>query len=192
MVPIIVFGAAAVFIIVERFLYYRDINRRDEEFKKKIEEAFLHHDFVQAESVCISADTPLSNVIKTAIQYRRLGEGDMREIIQGELDDAALNYERRISYLSVIANIATLFGLFGTVIGNIQAFGVMGSGGINSNPALLASAIAKSLLTTAGGLFVSIPTLLFYNYFVAKSARLINNMEKTVSIIVIRITGRMY
>lgn len=192
MIPIIIAGAAAVFIIVERFLYFRDVKRRDDAFVRKLEEALLRHDFSQAESVCISAETPLASVIKVAIQYRRLNEGDMREIIQGELDEAALNYERRISYIAVIANIATLLGLLGTVVGNIRAFGVMGSGGINSNPALLASSIATALLTTAGGLFVSIPSLLFHNYLVQKADRLVNKMEKTVSQFVIRLTGRMY
>lgn len=192
MLPIIICGGFAVFIIVERILYYREIKKRDEKFKLKLEESFLRHDFSQAENTCISVDTPLARVVKVAIQHRRLNEADLREIVQGELDDATLNYERRISYLSVIANIATLLGLFGTVVGNIQAFGVMGSGGINSNPALLAASISKSLLTTAGGLFVSIPTLIFYNYLVSKADRLINQMEKNVSQLVIRLTGRMY
>ncbi|MBQ3671834.1 MAG: MotA/TolQ/ExbB proton channel family protein [Treponema sp.] len=192
MIPIILAGAAVIFIVVERFLYFRDVRLRDEVFTKNLEEALIRHDFSKAESVCISTETPLSSVIKVAIQYRRLNEGDMREIIQGELDEAALNYERRISYISVLANIATLLGLLGTVVGNIQAFGVMGSGGINSNPALLASSIATSLLTTAGGLFISIPSLLFYNYLIQKADRLINQMEKTVSQFVIRLTGRMY
>lgn len=192
LIPIILVGAAIIFIVVERFMYFRDVKRRDDSFLRKLDEALLRHDFSQAESVCISAQTPLSSVIKISIQYRRLNENDMREIIQGELDEAALNYERRISYISVLANIATLLGLLGTVVGNIQAFGVMGSGGINSNPALLASSIATSLLTTAGGLFVSIPALIFYNYLVQKSDRLINQMEKTVSQFAIRITGRMY
>lgn len=192
MIPIILAGAAVVFIVTERLLYFRDVKRRDSVFIRKLEEALLRHDFSQAESVCISAETPLSNVIKIAIQYRRLNESDMREIIQGELDESALNYERRISYIAVLANIATLLGLLGTVVGNIQAFGVMGSGGINSNPALLASSIATSLLTTAGGLFVSIPALIFHNYLVQKADRLINQMEKTVSQFSIRLTGRMY
>ena len=191
-IPIILLGCLAVFIIVERFMYFKELGQKDAEFRKKLEEAFLRHDYTQAENVCISFDTPLANVIKVAIQNRRLGEGDMREMIQGELDSAALNYERRISYLGVIANTATLLGLFGTVAGNIQAFGVMGSGGINSNPALLAGAIAKSLVTTAGGLFVSIPVLIFSNYFVNRADRLINNMEKTVTQIVIRLTGRIF
>ncbi|MBR0030748.1 MAG: MotA/TolQ/ExbB proton channel family protein [Treponema sp.] len=192
MIPIILAGAAVVFIVTERLLYFRDVKRRDSVFIRKLEEALLRHDFSQAESVCISAETPLSSVIKIAIQYRRLNESDMREIIQGELDESALNYERRISYIAVLANIATLLGLLGTVVGNIQAFGVMGSGGINSNPALLASSIATSLLTTAGGLFVSIPALIFHNYLVQKADRLINQMEKTVSQFSIRLTGRMY
>ena len=76
--------------------------------------------------------------------------------------------ERYMTSLGTIANISTLLGLLGTVTGNISAFGVLGAGGTMGNPALLAGAISEALITTAGGLLVSIPSLIFYNYFASR------------------------
>ena len=74
-------------------------------------------------------------------------------------------YEHFLTPLGTIANISTLLGLLGTVTGNIKAFGVLGAGGTMGDPALLAGAIGEALVTTVAGLVVSIPALIFYNYF---------------------------
>ena len=93
--------------------------------------------------------------------------------------------ERYLSSLGTVANVATLLGLLGTVTGNIQAFGVLGEMGTMGNPAILAGAIAEALVTTAAGLIVSIPAIVFYNYFVAEVNRTITEMEASVSDLVI-------
>ncbi|MGL4985550.1 MAG: MotA/TolQ/ExbB proton channel family protein, partial [Treponemataceae bacterium] len=59
-----------------------------------------------------------------------------------------------------------------------------------ANPALLASSIAQALITTAAGLFVSIPSLIFYNHLVSKMNTEILTMEATVNEIIIRLSGR--
>ena len=87
--------------------------------------------------------------------------------------------------MGTIANIATLLGLLGTVTGNIQAFGVLGDMGTMGNPAVLAGAIAQALVTTATGLIVSIPAIIFYNYFIAEVNRMITEMESSVSDLVL-------
>ena len=73
--------------------------------------------------------------------------------------------ERFLTSLGTIANISTLLGLLGTVTGNIEAFGVLGSGASMGDPALLAGAIAEALVTTAAGLVVSIPAIIFHNFY---------------------------
>jgi len=93
--------------------------------------------------------------------------------------------ERYLSTLGTIANIATLLGLLGTVTGNIQAFGVLGDMGTMGNPAVLAAAIAEALVTTAAGLIVSIPAIIFYNYFIAEVNRMVTEMESSVSDLVL-------
>ncbi|MEO0084701.1 MAG: MotA/TolQ/ExbB proton channel family protein, partial [candidate division WOR-3 bacterium] len=72
--------------------------------------------------------------------------------------------------------VATLLGLLGTVTGLIKAFhniAVTGSGG----PVVVSAGIAEALITTAFGLLIGIPSLLFYNYFVKKAADMTLNLE---------------
>jgi len=84
-----------------------------------------------------------------------------------------------------------LLGLLGTVTGNIKAFGVLGGGGTMGDPSLLASAIAEALVTTVAGLCVSIPSVIFHNYFVSRVNRRLVEMEARVTSVLLRLTGRV-
>ncbi|RMF86179.1 MAG: MotA/TolQ/ExbB proton channel family protein, partial [Nitrospinota bacterium] len=79
--------------------------------------------------------------------------------------------------LGTIAAIAPLLGLLGTVTGMIKAFRVVSVQGVG-HPSALAGGIAEALLTTAAGLIVAIPTIVFYYYFSRKADMLIIEMEK--------------
>lgn len=100
------------------------------------------------------------------------------------------DYEHFLTPLGTIANISTLLGLLGTVTGNIKAFGILGAGGTMGDPALLAGAIGEALITTVAGLVVSIPSVIFYNYFVSRVNRRVSEMESEVTNIVIKLSGR--
>ena len=100
-------------------------------------------------------------------------------------------YEHCLTLLGTIANISTLLGLFGTVTGNIKAFGVLGAGASMGNPAVLAGAIAEALVTTAAGLFVAIPSMIFSNYFTRLVNKEIVILESSVTEVVLKLTGHL-
>ncbi|MBR1404022.1 MAG: MotA/TolQ/ExbB proton channel family protein [Treponema sp.] len=191
MIPILVCGLFATYIIIERCVYFASVRKRDRELRKNLEEALVTGDFSAAEAYCINAGTPLSQVARKALECRKLTEDDMREIVQCEMDSVTPQFDHWLTLLSTIANISTLLGLFGTVTGNIKAFGVLGSGGTMGNPAVLASSISEALMTTAGGLFVAIPSLIFSNYLARSADKLVSEMEGTVTKIMLRLTGRV-
>jgi biopolymer transport protein ExbB len=85
--------------------------------------------------------------------------------------------ERFLNTLGTIAAITPLLGLLGTVLGMIEVFDVISAEG-SGDKELLASGISKALITTAAGLTVAIPALLFYRYFSGKLDRLVVGMEK--------------
>ena len=89
--------------------------------------------------------------------------------------------ERYLSFLGSIAHISPLLGLLGTVTGNIQAFGVLGSFGAVSDPSILAKGISEALITTAAGIIVAIPAVIFYNYLVDKVGKILIKMESQVN-----------
>ncbi|MBP3773639.1 MAG: MotA/TolQ/ExbB proton channel family protein [Treponema sp.] len=191
MIPILICGLFATYIIIERCVYFASIQKRDRELRKNLEEALASGEFTAADAFCTRTGTPLAHVAKKAIDCRKLGESAMREIVQCELDAVAPQFDHWLTLLSTIANISTLLGLFGTVTGNIKAFGVLGSGGTMGNPAVLASSISEALMTTAAGLFVAIPALIFSNYLSRRADKCITEMEGTVTKLILRLTGRV-
>ena len=191
MIPIIICGIAATYIIIERCVYFSSLKKRDETLIKNLDDALVRRDYSAAEAFCISAGTPVAQVIKKAIACRSMAEGDMREIVQTKMDSVIPQFEHLLTMLGTIANISTLLGLFGTVTGNIRAFGILGGGGSMGDPAVLAGAIAEALMTTAAGLFVAIPSLVFHNFFVNRVNHAITDMQARVTGALLRLTGRV-
>lgn len=191
MIPIIICGIISTYIIVERCIYFASIKKRDEKLMSDVNASLAAGDFEACAVACAQADTPMSQVIKKAVDSRRYEEADIRDLVEAEMDFVVPRFEHLLTPLGTIANIATLLGLLGTVTGNIKAFGVLGAGGSMGDPALLAGAIAEALVTTVAGLVVSIPSVIFHNYFVSRVNRRIVEMEAHVTSVVLKLTGRV-
>lgn len=190
-IPIILCGILATFIIIERCIYFASIKKRDAKLMNNINSSLAVGDYEACAVACTEADTPMAQVIKKAIDCRRYEERDIRDLVEAEMDFVVPKFEHFITPLGTIANISTLLGLLGTVTGNIKAFGVLGAGGSMGDPALLAGAIAEALVTTVAGLCVSIPAVIFHNYFVSRVNRRIVEMEAHVTSVVLKLTGRV-
>lgn len=191
MIPIILCGVLATFIIIERCIYFYNIKKRDSKLMYDLSGSLGAGNYEAAAVACAEADTPMSQVIKKAMDCRRFEEKDLREAVEAEMDFVVPRLEHWLTPLGTIANISTLLGLLGTVTGNIKAFGVLGAGGSMGDPALLAGAIAEALVTTVAGLCVSIPSVIFHNYFISRVNHRIVEMEANVTSVLLRLTGRV-
>ena len=181
MIPIGLCAIIATFIVFERSFYYRTLKKRDTKLVKDIEQLAARREFTRIIDRCTQADTPAAHVIKKAIEYRGKPDSVIHDAVDAEANLQMPILERFLSPLGTIANISTLLGLLGTVTGNIQAFGVLGASGSMGNPALLADAIAEALVTTAAGLVVSIPSVVFYNFFLTRVQHSVQRMEAAVT-----------
>lgn len=191
MIPIILCGIIATYIIIERCFYFYTIKKRDVKLMYDLNGSLSGNNYEAAAVACAEADTPVSQVIKKALDCRRWDEKDMKEAVEAEMDLVIPRYEHLLTALGTIANIATLLGLLGTVTGNIKAFNVLGGGTGMGDPARLAGSIAEALITTVGGLVVSIPAVVFHNYFLSRVNHCIVEMESDVTSVVLRLTGRV-
>jgi biopolymer transport protein ExbB len=191
MIPIILCGIIAVFIIIERCVYFYSIKKRDTKLMSDLDGSLAAGNFEACAVACAQADTPTAQVIKKAMDCRRYQENDLREAVEAEMDFVVPHLEHWLTPLGTIANISTLLGLLGTVTGNIKAFGVLGAGGTMGDPSLLAGAIAEALVTTVAGLCVSIPAVIFHNFFISRVNRRIVEMEANVTSVLLRLTGRV-
>lgn len=96
--------------------------------------------------------------------------------------------ERNMWLISLTAHLTPLLGLLGTVTGMIKAFQAVALHG-TGDPAVLATGISEALFTTAGGLFVAIPALIFYNYFNKRIERVISDIEITSTELINQLRG---
>lgn len=190
MIPIILCGVFAVYVIVERFYFFLKSAKKDKAMMNSVSEDLARADYNAAEADCITCGTPLASVARKVIRGRRLEEHDLKEVVQVEMDEAIAKYEHFLSALAVVGNIATMLGLLGTVTGNIRAFGVLGGGGTMGDPAALANAIAEALVTTVGGLCVSIPSLVFHGLFNSMVKHRVNDMENFITKIMLTVQGK--
>jgi biopolymer transport protein ExbB len=101
----------------------------------------------------------------------------MKESIREVGQHVVHQLERYLNTLGTIASITPLLGLLGTVIGMIKVFAVITAEGVG-DPAVLASGISEALITTAAGLSVAIPSLMFYRYFRGRVDGLVVSMEQ--------------
>lgn len=190
MIPIIACGVFAIYIIIERLIFNTMTKKKDAQLMRLVLNDIDRMDFSAAESHCIECGTPTAVVIRKAIRSRRLDEDHLKEIIQIEMDNQVSEFTHLLTALGTIASVATMLGLLGTVTGNIKAFGVLSGGGAMGDPAGLASSIAEALVTTVGGLIVSIPSVAFHNFFNNEVNHRITEMENNVTQVIYHIIGK--
>jgi biopolymer transport protein ExbB len=190
MIPIIACGVIATFIIFERWFYYNRCKKNEKKLYKEIKPLIIMRKYDEAIALCGDNSFPAASVLKTMIESRNMAAQDMKDKVFNEATRQIPQLEHLLTSLGTIANISTLLGLLGTVTGNIQAFGVLGEAGSMGNPALLAGAIAEALVTTAAGLIISIPSVIFYNHFSSEANKSISELESQVTDLMLIMEGK--
>jgi biopolymer transport protein ExbB len=125
----------------------------------------------------LQASSPLGAILAAGILNRQQSRDVMKESIEDTGRHVVHELERYLNTLGTIAAITPLLGLLGTVIGMIKVFATITTQGVG-NPGALAGGISEALLTTAAGMSVAIPTLMFYRYFRGKVRMLVLRMEQ--------------
>jgi len=125
----------------------------------------------------LRAHSPLGRILAVGLLNRDRDRQVMKESIEEAGRAVAHELDRFLTALGTIAAITPLLGLLGTVIGMISVFTTITNLGVG-NPAELAGGISQALITTAAGLSVAIPSLIFYRHFRGKVEALTVQMEQ--------------
>lgn len=125
----------------------------------------------------MQSQSGLSFIFASGLLNSKHGRRAMKESIQEAANHVIHELERFMSTLGTIAAISPLIGLLGTVVGMIKVFNVLMEQGAG-NTQLLAGGISEALITTAAGLVVAIPALVFHRYFVRRIDEVVVNMEQ--------------
>lgn len=177
MLPIILCSIISLAIIAERFWSLQ---------KKRIAPKNLVARVWQWEKVghldkkriqTLRNSSALGRILAAGLVNRQHEREVMKESIEEVGRHVAHDLERFLNTLGTIASITPLLGLLGTVIGMIKVFAVITAHGVG-DPSILAEGISEALITTAAGLSVAIPTLMFHRYFRGKVDGLVVAMEQ--------------
>lgn len=156
----------------------------------EIEGMFENEEYQEALELCESEPNYLTNVLAAALPKINQGFDTMKSAMADVADEEAIKLQQKISYLSLVGNIAPMLGLFGTVTGMIAAFQTIARIGAAVTPADLADGIAVALVTTFQGLLVAIPCSIGYFVFRNKVVRVVLELDAIADEFVERFRGK--
>lgn len=137
--------------------------------------------FALVETELVGQDSTLARIIAFIVEHRHM---DYARVSAGAGDIASLElrrHQQKFYALAIVATVAPIVGLLGTVLGMIEAFHVIAFSEGMGNPALLAGGISKALVNTAGGLSVALPSLGMYHFLKHRTALLALALEQDVN-----------
>lgn len=179
MYPIVIVLALGIAIAVERYIYLTAARATNQRIWKKVMPLIMEGRYQQASDVTAKSRSALSRILRYGLD-RASGTRDRNDVevaMEEGLMETVPRLEKRTHYLATFANIATLLGLLGTIMGLITAFTAVA----NANPAekadMLSASISVAMNTTAFGLMVAIPLLLIYTVLQTKTTELVDSLE---------------
>ncbi|MBU2514493.1 MotA/TolQ/ExbB proton channel family protein [bacterium] len=176
MIALLICSILSLAIIVERMIYLRRGRIINIDILREIEVAVKKRDFETALEWSEKEQSPMLKIAKVAL----INAGNSKEELKNYVEEAGrmqiLRLERFLTILHTIAVVSPLLGLLGTVTGMIHVFDTIVTHG-TGNASVLAGGISEALITTASGLSIAIPTLIFYNFFAKKVENIITEME---------------
>lgn len=177
---ILLVGVASLVLVFERIqTLYVKYGLNADEFMKRIQSLVLLKKWDEAILLCAQIEQkPLAKAFKTILEK---ADRDDETIFQAH--DIALSenvplYTKRLHYLSMLANVATLMGLLGTIHGLILSFQAVAQADPAQKQALLANGISVSMYTTALGLAVAIPAMILYSFLISRQNQLVEQMTE--------------
>ena len=173
---IFIFGLA---IAIERFLHLSAVKLNNRKMWKQLQ-PFLHKgDIKSLDSITKQSNTGIAKMFAYGIAQSQHGRrsDDIELAMEEGLMEILPRLEKRTPYLATFANIATLLGLLGTIMGLISAFTAVANVDPAEKANLLSASISVAMNTTAFGLMAAIPLLLTFSYLQSKTTEIVDSLE---------------
>jgi biopolymer transport protein ExbB len=179
--PLLVCSILLISIVLERLWFLQRRLIAPKGLLRQVQNLIEKESFHSHNQAEISSTSQLGDLLKYCYQYR----SNSREFVEIKAEEKAseikLILERNLSMLSTIASISPLLGLLGTVVGMITVFSNIDING-SSNTDLLAAGISEALITTAFGLIIAVPAIIFFRYFEQKTLILMSVLQANTSL----------
>lgn len=180
MYPILLLLIFAMAIGIERtYVLFMKVYVDGVGFMASIQKLIVSGQIKQAAKVCdYHRRTALARVVRAGLSVANQGE----EALQTAVDEATLDVlpeiQKRTSYLQMIANVATLLGLLGTIVGIISSFAGLAAADPVARQELLGRGISEALNCTAFGLIVAIPSMILHSILVARTHKMVDEIDR--------------
>jgi biopolymer transport protein ExbB len=177
----------ALGIAAERLWYFFvTIGIDANQFFEQLREHLRGRQWDAAHALCEATRGPVARITHAGLLARDQQAEEIGRIMEEAAHEELPQIERHHRWLATIAQVSTLLGLLGTVIGMVVAFQVIQQKATSTNPvspADLAGGIWQALITTVAGLGVAIPTILAYNYLVGRVTEVQYQMERAAALV---------
>ncbi len=180
---ILLVGVTSLVLVAERArALYVNYGMNVDEFMSKIQNLVLAKKLDEALLTCAQLDQkPLACAFKTILEKADRDDDTIFQAHDIAMSENIPLYTKRLHYLSMFANVATLMGLLGTIHGLILSFQAVATADPSQKQALLAQGISVSMYTTALGLAVAIPAMVFFSFLTARQNQLLEEMQEKCS-----------
>jgi biopolymer transport protein ExbB len=195
MVPILILSILAIAVIIDRIRVFRLTAKNPSKLLNGIIAELEKGRTSQAIELCRQEKGPIAAVLVTGLTRfdRLMRAGKTMAEIEAGVNKSIGDYsqhvieslEKRLNLLTMIASVAPLLGMTGTVTGMIASFGSMSSG---LDASQVSTGISEALVTTAAGLIVAIPAVVAYNIFAKKVDHVVLEIEQTATELIDYIT----
>lgn len=177
---ILLLFAVGIAIALERFMYLQAAKSGSRKIWDGMVPLLQSGDFNQAAGLAAESKAAIAHMLSYGlqrIQERTQHRDEIETAMEEGLMEVIPRLEKRTHYLATLANIATLMGLLGTIMGLIQAFTAVANADPAQKADLLSASISVAMNTTAFGLMAAIPLLLMHAFLNTKTMELVDSFE---------------
>ena len=175
MIPLLICSLISLTVIIDRAIFWTVVGMRNSrDLLTQVTERCQEGDWEGVRKLATGSRSYVIRILVSGILHR---EYSMVKAMETAAADEIARMRRYMGVLDTIITVAPLLGIFGTVIGIIASFDMLGGGGID-HPEAVTRGIAQALITTASGLGIAIFTVFPYNYFNARIERAARYIEK--------------
>lgn len=179
MYPIVIVLALGVAIAAERYVYLSRSRATNRKLWNTLQPLLSKGDLKRAATLLAESQSAIGKILHYGMSRSSTGRrrDDINTAMEEGLMEIVPHLEKRTHYLATFANIATLLGLLGTIVGLIQAFTAVAGANPAEKADMLSASISVAMNTTAFGLIVSIPLLLIHAVLQTKTVEIVDSLE---------------
>ncbi|MDR0953544.1 MAG: MotA/TolQ/ExbB proton channel family protein [Elusimicrobiota bacterium] len=181
LILLIILSIYSISIMIDRFLRYKSKINKSRKLMDYVRYQLPARNFGKIIDACRKggySDTPAAKLVLNLLKSDKTDLAELNDLANSIIDWEIAQLSRKLSVLATLASTTPFIGLFGTVLGVMRAFADLASiSGAGAGPSVVAKGIAEALVNTAAGLFVAVPALIAYNYFLSKLNFFTKNMD---------------